>query len=93
MPLILKLMQQWKAFIKSLRAIHLDNLFIEGVLEIEYEHILSQISGLYRDTIGFHLFIMVILNASQLKDLFVNSFTTNNLGFLQLSIHPQLTFR
>ena len=88
MPLIQKLMQQWKAFIKSLRAIHLDNLFIEGVLEIEYEHILSQISGLYRDTIGFHLFIMAILNASQLKDLFVNSFATNNLDFLQLSIHP-----
>ena len=36
---------------------------------------------------------MVILNASQLKNLFVNSFATNNLGFLQLSTYPQLTFR
>ena len=36
---------------------------------------------------------MVILNAFQLKKLFVNSFATNNLGFLQLSTYPQLTFR
>ena len=45
------------------------------------------------NTIGFYLFIMVILNASQLKNLFVNSFATNNLGFLQLSSHHRLTFR
>ena len=45
------------------------------------------------NTIGFYLFIMVILNASQLKNLFVNSFATNNLGFLQLSSPHRLTFR
>ena len=37
MPLIQKVMQQYKAFIKSPRAIHLYNIFIQGGLEISGE--------------------------------------------------------